>query len=224
MHSVWFGEFLGTLVLLVLGNGVNAGVTLRKSYAADSGWMVIATGWGLGVLCGVLVAQAFGSSGANLNPAVTLAVAIDGGDYSTLLSCVDHRRRSHRIKGRIGHRSGASARSVACRQPGVGHRPLARRYNRIRHQSRTRPGATACPFHVAHTRQGRIELGLRTDSDHWTAGGGSVGWAAHASSAFVKMRNRHKPIGTRFYASLAVMRSQGIAFIPGRKQSPPAKQ
>jgi glycerol uptake facilitator protein len=40
----------------------------------------------LGVLCGVLVAQAFGSSGANLNPAVTLAVAIDGGDYSTLLS------------------------------------------------------------------------------------------------------------------------------------------
>jgi glycerol uptake facilitator protein len=86
MHSVWFGEFLGTLVLVFLGNGVNAGVTLRKSYAADSGWMVIATGWALAVLCGVLVAQAFGSSGANLNPAITLAVAVNTGDYSQLLT------------------------------------------------------------------------------------------------------------------------------------------
>jgi len=45
MHSVWFGEFMGTLVLVLLGNGVCAGVTLRKSYAADAGWMVITTGW-----------------------------------------------------------------------------------------------------------------------------------------------------------------------------------
>jgi glycerol uptake facilitator protein len=86
MHSVWLGEFLGTLVLVLLGNGVNAGVTLRKSYAADSGWMVIATGWAIAVLCGVLVAQAFGSPGANLNPAITLAVAVVTGDYSILLS------------------------------------------------------------------------------------------------------------------------------------------
>jgi glycerol uptake facilitator protein len=86
MHSVWLGEFLGTLVLVLLGNGVNAGVTLRKSYAADAGWMVIATGWALAVLCGVLVAQAFGSPGANLNPAITMAVAVTTGDYSKLLS------------------------------------------------------------------------------------------------------------------------------------------
>ncbi|MGD0683273.1 MAG: MIP/aquaporin family protein [Terracidiphilus sp.] len=86
MHSVWFGEFLGTLVLILLGNGVCAGVTLRKSYAADSGWMVITTGWALAVLCGVLVAQAFGSSGANLNPAITLAVAVISGNYSQLAS------------------------------------------------------------------------------------------------------------------------------------------
>jgi glycerol uptake facilitator protein len=84
MHSVWFGEFMGTLVLVLLGNGVCAGVTLRKSYAADSGWMVITTGWALAVLCGVLVAQAFGSSGANLNPAITLAIAVNNGDYSQL--------------------------------------------------------------------------------------------------------------------------------------------
>ena len=86
MHSVWMGEFLGTLVLVLLGGGVNAGVTLRKSYAADSGWLVIATGWGLAVLCGVLVAQAFGSAGAHLNPAITFAAAVNTGDYSQLVT------------------------------------------------------------------------------------------------------------------------------------------
>ena len=82
MHSVWMGEFMGTLVLILLGTGVNAGVLLRKSFAADSGWIVIATGWALAVLCGVLVAQAFGSPGAHINPAITLAVAVTHGDFS----------------------------------------------------------------------------------------------------------------------------------------------
>src|SRR6202167_6300 len=86
MHSVWFGEFMGTLVLVLLGTGVNAGVTLRKSYAADSGWIVIATGWALGVLCGVMVAQAFGSSGAHLNPAVTFAAAVTSGNFAPVLT------------------------------------------------------------------------------------------------------------------------------------------
>jgi glycerol uptake facilitator protein len=85
MHSVWTGELMGTLVLVLLGCGVNAGVTLRKSYAVGSGWMTITTGWALGVLCGVLVAQAFGSPGANLNPAITLSNAIVSGDYSQVL-------------------------------------------------------------------------------------------------------------------------------------------
>jgi len=84
MHSIWFGEFMGTLVLILFGNGVNAAVTLRKSYAADSGWMAITTGWALGVLCGVVVAQAFGSGAANLNPAITLASAIITGNYAQL--------------------------------------------------------------------------------------------------------------------------------------------
>jgi glycerol uptake facilitator protein len=76
---------MGTLVLVLLGTGVNAGVTLRKSYAADSGWIVITTGWALAVLCGVVVAQAFGSPAAHLNPAITMAAAIASGDFSRLL-------------------------------------------------------------------------------------------------------------------------------------------
>jgi len=76
---------MGTLVLVLLGDGVCAGVILRKSYAADSGWMVITTGWALAVLCGVMVAQAFGSSGANLNPAITLAAAVTTGNFGQLM-------------------------------------------------------------------------------------------------------------------------------------------
>jgi glycerol uptake facilitator protein len=85
MHSVWLGEFMGTLVLVLLGTGVCAGVTLRKSYAADAGWMVITTGWALAVLCGVIVAQAFGSAGAHWNPAITLAAAVVSGNYAQVL-------------------------------------------------------------------------------------------------------------------------------------------
>jgi glycerol uptake facilitator protein len=75
---------MGTLVLILLGNGVCAGVTLRKSYAADSGWIVITTGWALAVMCGVMVAQGFGSSGA-INPAVTLAQAVLTSNYANVL-------------------------------------------------------------------------------------------------------------------------------------------
>ncbi len=85
MHSVWFGEFMGTLVLILLGSGVGAGATLRKSYAANAGWLAITTGWSLAVLCGVLVAQAFGSPSAHLNPAITLAAAVISGNYSQML-------------------------------------------------------------------------------------------------------------------------------------------
>jgi glycerol uptake facilitator protein len=85
MHSPWFGEFMGTLVLVLLGNGVNAGVTLRKSYAVDSGWIVITAGWALAVMCGVMVAQGFGSHGSALNPAITLAAAVLTGNYSNVL-------------------------------------------------------------------------------------------------------------------------------------------
>jgi glycerol uptake facilitator protein len=85
-HSVWLGEFIGTFILILLGNGVNASVSLRKTYAEGAGWMVVTTGWGLAVLCGILTAQAFGSSGAHLNPAITFSNAVVSGDFSQVAS------------------------------------------------------------------------------------------------------------------------------------------
>ena len=85
MLSPWFGEFMGTLVLILLGDGVVAGVLLKKSKSENSGWMVITTGWALGVMCGVFTAIACGSPGAHLNPAVTLGMAMKTGDYSNVL-------------------------------------------------------------------------------------------------------------------------------------------
>jgi glycerol uptake facilitator protein len=77
-----FGEFLGMLVLIVMGEGVNAAVLLKRSKAENSGWIVITAGWGFAVFSGVVTAIACGSPGAHLNPAVTLAVAIKTGDFS----------------------------------------------------------------------------------------------------------------------------------------------
>src|SRR3954452_10913264 len=76
------GEFMGTAVLILLGNGVVANVSLRKTYAENSGWLVITTGWMMAVMCGVFTAVAFGSSDAHLNPAVTLGFAVHSGDFS----------------------------------------------------------------------------------------------------------------------------------------------
>ena len=85
MDKQMLGEFMGTLVLILMGNGVVANVLLKKSKGEGAGWMVIATGWGLAVMCGVFTAVAFGSPGAHLNPAVTMGAAVISGDFSKLL-------------------------------------------------------------------------------------------------------------------------------------------
>ncbi|MFD1199764.1 MIP/aquaporin family protein [Brucella gallinifaecis] len=72
MSNGFIGEFLGTMMLILLGDGVVANVLLAKSKGQNSGWIVITAGWGFAVLCGVMVAVAAGSAG-HLNPAVTLA-------------------------------------------------------------------------------------------------------------------------------------------------------
>jgi glycerol uptake facilitator protein len=82
MVSPWFGEFMGTLVLILLGDGVVAGVVLKKSKAENSGWIVITAGWAFAVMCGVFTAVACGSPEAHLNPAVTLGMAVRSGNYA----------------------------------------------------------------------------------------------------------------------------------------------
>ncbi len=82
------GEFLGTLVLLLLGNGVVANVILNKTKGQNAGWLVITAGWAFAVTIGVYVAQRFGSLDAHLNPAVTLAFAVQSSDYTKLLTYI----------------------------------------------------------------------------------------------------------------------------------------
>ena len=70
------GEFFGTMLLIVLGDGVVAGVLLRNSKAENSGWIVITLGWGMAVAVAVYCVAKF--SGAFINPAVTLGFAVVG--------------------------------------------------------------------------------------------------------------------------------------------------
>jgi glycerol uptake facilitator protein len=85
MSSPILGEFAGTFVLVLLGDGVVAGVLLKYSKSENAGWIVIATGWALAVMAGVFTATAFGSPDAHLNPAVTFGAAVATGDFSKVL-------------------------------------------------------------------------------------------------------------------------------------------
>ena len=69
-------EFVGTLVLVLLGDGVVASNALKKSKGEHGGWIVITMAWGFAVMCGVLIAGPY--SGAHLNPAVSLGLAAAG--------------------------------------------------------------------------------------------------------------------------------------------------
>jgi glycerol uptake facilitator protein len=72
--SPFFGEFFGTAIVLLLGGGVCANVSLDKTLGNKSGWIVVTFGWSIGVFTGVLLAAPI--SGAHLNPAVTLALVL----------------------------------------------------------------------------------------------------------------------------------------------------
>lgn len=84
MRSPLLGEFVGTMVMVLLGDGVVAGVLLRRSKAENSGWIVITTGWAFAVLCGIFTAVLFGSPDAQLNPAITFASALKSGHYGNV--------------------------------------------------------------------------------------------------------------------------------------------
>jgi len=74
--SPFLGELIGTAILMLLGNGVVANVLLKESKGNHGGWVVITLGWAMAVFVGVYVSAS--SSGAHLNPAVSVALAITG--------------------------------------------------------------------------------------------------------------------------------------------------
>ena len=74
--QAYIGEVIGTMILIILGDGVVAGVLLRNSKAENSGWIVITFGWGMAVAIAVYCVGQF--SGAHINPAVTIGLAASG--------------------------------------------------------------------------------------------------------------------------------------------------
>jgi glycerol uptake facilitator protein len=72
----YLAEVIGTMILILLGDGVVANVVLNKTKGNNSGWIVIATGWGLAVFIAVVAVGAV--TGAHINPAVTFGLAIGG--------------------------------------------------------------------------------------------------------------------------------------------------
>ena len=155
MSSPILGEFIGTLVLILLGDGVVACVLLKRSKAEGSGWMVITAGWAFAVVGGVFAAIACGSKDAFINPAVTLGFAISSGDYSKLLPYATaqllHRRESHQrnhrylrpglcfrrnfLKNRRERRARCWPWALPRRLCGLGHRSVAWRNHWLCHQS-----------------------------------------------------------------------------------------
>src|SRR5258708_19469635 len=70
--DIFLPELLGTMLLIIFGDGVVANVVLGKTKGQNSGWIVIATGWGMAVVVGVYAVA--GYTGAHINPAVTIAL------------------------------------------------------------------------------------------------------------------------------------------------------
>ncbi|MER5208805.1 MIP/aquaporin family protein [Streptomyces sp. NPDC002825] len=80
--DIFLGETIGTAVLILLGGGVCAAVTLKSSKARSAGWLAITFGWGFAVMTAVYMTASL--SGAHLNPAVTVGIAIKDGDWSNV--------------------------------------------------------------------------------------------------------------------------------------------
>lgn len=82
--SPFLGEFIGTMLLIIMGDGVVANVVLNKTKGNNSGWIVITFGWAMAVFLGVYASNSLGGSG-HLNPAVTIAMAVFNDFDSSLL-------------------------------------------------------------------------------------------------------------------------------------------
>src|SRR3984957_7160858 len=92
MLSPMFGEFMGTMGLVLLGNGVIADVVLSRSKGESAGWFSISTGWAIPAMAGIFTALACGSSDAHINPAVTLGVAVASGNFLKLVPYIKNQK------------------------------------------------------------------------------------------------------------------------------------
>jgi glycerol uptake facilitator protein len=82
MSSIFIGELAGTATLLYLGNGVVANMLLKDTKGSGTGLLAIAAAWAFAVTIAIYVSTYFGSSGAHLNPIVTIAGCVKSGDWS----------------------------------------------------------------------------------------------------------------------------------------------
>jgi glycerol uptake facilitator protein len=82
MSSIFIGELAGTATLLYLGNGVVANMLLKDTKGNGTGLLAIAAAWAFAVTIAIYVSTYFGSSGAHLNPIVTIAACVKSGDWS----------------------------------------------------------------------------------------------------------------------------------------------
>ena len=114
--QIMVAETFGTALLIILGDGVVAGVLLARSKAQNAGWIVITTGWALAVAVGVYAIG--GLTGAHLNPAVTIGLATIGLTSWDLVPLVPRRRVPWRL-----HRRDRRVRCTTCR---TGRRPRTR--------------------------------------------------------------------------------------------------
>ena len=129
----FIAEIVGTFLLIFLGCGVNANVSLNKTYGSGSGWIVITTGWALAVYIGVVVAGPI--SGAHINPAVSIGLALAGefpiydvpkyilaqfigamlGAFLVWLTHLEHFKATE---------DGATKRGVFCTAPAIKNTPI----------------------------------------------------------------------------------------------------
>ncbi len=118
LSAAVIGEFVGTAILILLGNGVVGGVLLSKSKAENAGWVAITAGWGLAVFSGVAVAISIGDTDAHLNPAFTVASVLMTGHAERITfvhTGADSRRDVGRLPG-VAFLSAALGRDRRCGQ------------------------------------------------------------------------------------------------------------
>ena len=107
--GIFASEFFGTFILILLGAGVCAAVTLKKSYAKDAGWGVITFGWGLAVFTAVYLSF---HSGAHLNPAVTVGLATAGKDLATGVPATPGNIALYIVAQMLGAMAGATGSAI----------------------------------------------------------------------------------------------------------------